>query len=92
MGSLSCPWNSHQRQPMDQPGLDNRHRDKNGRIARKHGNTRIGTLRKHYGAHFARGCSDEELLVDVLHKLDEPSLSHLIRDEEAGKLEKVCQG
>ena len=29
-----------------------RHRDKNGEISRKHGNTLVGTLRKHYGAHF----------------------------------------
>lgn len=77
---------------MEPPGLDNRHRDKNGRIATKHGNTRISTLRKYYGANFARGCSDDDTLINVLHKLDEPSLSHLIRDEEAGKLEKVCQG
>jgi hypothetical protein len=32
----------------NQPGLDNRHRDKNGEIARKHGNTLISTLRKTY--------------------------------------------
>ena len=42
---------------MDQPGLDNRHRDKKGR-AKKHGNTRIGPLRKYYGAHFATGKLD----------------------------------
>jgi hypothetical protein len=29
---------------MQQPGLDNRHRDKNGEISRKHGNTLIRTL------------------------------------------------
>jgi hypothetical protein len=29
---------------MDQPGLDGRHRDKDGRIAKKHGNTLISTL------------------------------------------------
>jgi hypothetical protein len=27
---------------MQQPGLDQRHRDKDGTIARKHGNTLIG--------------------------------------------------
>jgi hypothetical protein len=27
-----------------------RHRDKDGEISRKHGNTLIGTLRKHYGS------------------------------------------
>jgi hypothetical protein len=29
-------------------GLDGRHRDKNGRIERKHGNTKIGTLKPEY--------------------------------------------
>jgi hypothetical protein len=32
--------------------LDGRHRDKTGRIDRKHGNTLVGTLRKTYGDHF----------------------------------------
>ena len=36
-------------------GLDGRHRDKSGRIEKKHGNTRIGTLRKEYGPSFADG-------------------------------------
>ena len=63
-----------------QPGLDGRHRDKNGRISKKHGNTLISTLRQTYGAGFAPGRSDDERLADVLHDLDEPSLSHLIHD------------
>jgi len=29
---------------MKQPGLDDRHRDKNGEISQKHGNTRNGNL------------------------------------------------
>jgi hypothetical protein len=37
---------------MQQPGLDQRHRDKDGTIARKHGNTLIRTLRETYGASF----------------------------------------
>jgi hypothetical protein len=40
---------------------------------------------------FARGCGDDEKLGDVLRKLDEPSLAHLIRDHEGGRLKKVCQ-
>jgi len=61
----------------------------NSRTARckKHGNTLIGTLRKTYGPHFAKGCADDEKLSDVLHKLDEPSLSALVEDHEAGTLE-----
>jgi hypothetical protein len=38
---------------MKQPGLDQRHRDKNGEIDRKHGNTLISTLRETYGPSFA---------------------------------------
>jgi hypothetical protein len=65
---------------MKQPGLDKRHRDKSGEISRKRGNTLIGTLRKKYGAMFAKGCLNEQKLRDVLHKLDEHSLSELVRD------------
>jgi hypothetical protein len=69
-----------------------RHRDKNGEISRKHGNTQIHTLRKTYGPGFAPGFADNAKLRDVLQKLDESSLSHLIRDHEAGKLEQICAG
>ena len=65
---------------MEQPGLGNRHRDKNGQIARKHGNTLISTLRQTYGQHFAPDFPADAKLVDVLHQLDEPSLTHLIHD------------
>jgi hypothetical protein len=34
---------------MEQPGLDGRHRNRNGQIARKHSNTLISTLRATYG-------------------------------------------
>lgn len=68
---------------MKQPGLDHRHRDKNGEIARKHGNTLISSLRKIYGKNFAPGVADDETLKDVLHELDEPSLSKLAGDLKA---------
>ncbi len=61
-------------------GLDGRHRDKDGEISKKHGNTLISTLRQTYGAGFAPGRSGDEKLKDVLHDLDEPSLTHLVRD------------
>ena len=35
-----------------QPGLDGRHRDADGRISEKHGNTRVDTLRDRYGDGF----------------------------------------
>jgi hypothetical protein len=76
---------------MDQPGLHGRHRDKNGELSKKHGNTLVRTLRKVYGQHFAEACSPDEKLSEVLHKLDESSLSQLVHDHEHGKLyEKVA--
>ena len=70
--------------------IDARHRDKDGEISRKHGNALIRTLRKTYCAGFAKGCNDEEKLSDVLHKLDEQSLTHLVHDHENGNLEAIC--
>jgi hypothetical protein len=66
---------------MQQPGLDNRHRDKNGEISRKHGNTLIRTLRETYGPGFAPGCDPNAKLSDCLHQLDEQSLSQLVHDQ-----------
>jgi len=68
-----------------------RHRDKNGEIGRKHGNTLIRTLRKTYGPGFASGCADDAKLSDVLSKLDDITLRHLIRDHEGGYLEQICR-
>jgi hypothetical protein len=65
---------------MKQPGLDKRHRDKNGEISKKHGNTLISTLRKTYGANFASGFDGSQKLSDVLHAVDEPSLRKLVDD------------
>ena len=65
---------------MEQPGLDNRHRDKNGQIARKHGHALIATLRHTYGANFASDFPANAKLIDVLHQLDEPSLTKLVQD------------
>jgi hypothetical protein len=68
-----------------------RHRDKNGEIGKKHGNTLIRTLRMTYGTSFAKGCSDTEMLSDALVKLDKASLSQLIEDHQAGRLEQICR-
>jgi hypothetical protein len=62
---------------MDQPGLDHRHRDKDGRISKKHGNTEIGTLRHTYGANWAPRMPANKKLSEVLQEIDEPSLSKL---------------
>ena len=76
---------------MKQPRLHHRHRDKNGEISKKHGNALIGTLRKTYGPVFASGFSDRDKLSDVLHKLDEPSLSKLVQDHDAGRLHEIAR-
>lgn len=66
--------------------LDNRHRNKDGEISAKHGNTLIRTLRKVYGQSFAAGYPDTEMLRDVLLQLNETSLGQLRRDHETGHL------
>jgi hypothetical protein len=71
---------------MSKPTLDNRHRNKDGEISAKHGNTLIRTLRKVYGQTFAAGYPDTEKLREVLLKLNETSLSQLRRDHETGHL------
>jgi hypothetical protein len=72
---------------MSKPGLDHRHRNKDGEISGKHGNTLIRTLRKIYGQSFAAGYPDTDKLSEVLLKLNETSLSQLRRDHETGHLE-----
>ena len=68
-----------------------RYREESGKISRKYGNTLIRTLRKTYGLGFAPGCADHAKLSDVLAKLDESSLSQLIRDHDAGFLRQICR-
>ncbi|WP_174291175.1 hypothetical protein [Sphingomonas bacterium] len=72
---------------MQQPGLHGRHRDRNGEISRKHGNTLVSTLRKICGPSFAPGAQSGEKLSDVLVDMDEQSLTKLIHDHERGDLE-----
>jgi hypothetical protein len=77
---------------MKEPGLDGRHRDKDGEISKKHGNTLLSTLRKIYGKSFAAGFPDTAKLSEVLHQMNETSLSQLRRDHDTGHLEhKVSQ-
>jgi hypothetical protein len=71
--------------------LDGRHRDKNGGISRKHGNTLIGTLRKIYSPSFVHGQSEEAKLSDVLAKLSEHSLSQLVHVEGSGGWKTKCE-
>jgi hypothetical protein len=73
---------------MEQPDLHNRHRDHNGEIAKWHGHTLIGTLRKLYGQCFAPDASDQDKLSHVLHKLDDRSLNELVHDHQGGYLDQ----
>ena len=72
---------------MSKASLDKRHRNKDGEISGKHGNTLIRALRKVYGQSFAAGYPETEKLSEVLLKLNETSLSQLRRDHETGHLE-----
>jgi hypothetical protein len=69
------------------PSLGGRHRNKDGEISHKHGNTLIGTLRKAYGQSFAAGYPEAEKLSEVLLQLNDTSLSQLYRDHTTGHLE-----
>ena len=72
--------------------IDDRHRDRDGEISRKHGNTLVSTLRRIYGPSFAAGEADSAKLSDVLAKLHETSLTQLVNDHESDGLnEKVRQ-
>jgi len=62
-----------------QPGLDGRHRDVDGRISQKHGNTLVGTLRETYGDDFAQGIRSDAKLSTVLERTGAASLSELLK-------------
>ena len=59
--------------------LDGRHRDKSGRVERKHGNTKIGSLRKEYGEHFAVGRRKDMMLKTLLKETQSASLHDYLR-------------
>ena len=62
-----------------QPGLDGRHRDADGRISVKHGNTGVGTLRETYGNSFAAGTRSDAHLRTVLDRSGAKSLTGYIK-------------
>ncbi len=62
-----------------QPGLDGRHRDADGTISRKHGNTRVDTLRETYGDDFAAGHRGDMHLSTLLEREGVDSLSELLK-------------
>jgi hypothetical protein len=64
---------------MREPGLDGRHRDRDGKISEKHGNTRVDTLRETYGKKFAEGIRGDAKLSTVLQREGVSSLSQLLK-------------
>lgn len=65
-------------------GLDGRHRDKNGRIEEKRGDTLVRTLRQEYGQDFLRDWRSDARLSTVRKETD-MSLTELVRQHERGK-------
>jgi hypothetical protein len=62
-----------------QPGLDGRHRDSNGEIRHKNGNTRVYTLRETYGENFAKGYRGDMKLETLLERTSSPSLRSYLK-------------
>ena len=60
-------------------GLDGRHRDKGGRIEKKHGNTRVASLRREYGEGFAKGHRKDMMLKTLLKETGSTSLHEYLR-------------
>ena len=65
-----------------QPGLDHRHRNVNGRIERKHGNTRVDTLRLKYGSGVPQDVRGDMKLSTLLRKTGSRSLSQLLNGND----------
>jgi hypothetical protein len=63
---------------MKQPGLDGRHRQKDGEISHKRRDTLVRTLRDEYGEGFAKGYRADAQLGTVLDKEGAASLRKLL--------------
>lgn len=64
---------------VKQPGLDGRHRDADGQIRHKNGNTRVDTLREVYGDGFAKGYRGDLKLENLLDREHAASLSDYLK-------------
>jgi hypothetical protein len=62
-----------------QPGLDGRHRDSDGEIRRKNGNTRVDSLRETYGDTFAKDYRGDMKLETLLERTGADSLSDYLK-------------
>ena len=70
---------------MKEPGLDGRHRDNDGKIHRKEGNTLVRTLRKTYGEDFLSDWRADAKLETVLEKTGADSLTELVKKHRSQK-------
>lgn len=64
---------------MKEPGLDDRHRNEDGQIDRKHGNTKIDSLRETYGGNFGGNHRGDMELENLLKQENVDSLSQLLK-------------
>lgn len=64
---------------MNEPGLDGRYRNEDGRIREKNSDTRIDTLRGIYGEDFAPGMRGDAHLGTLLEQTGCGSLSEYLR-------------
>jgi len=64
--------------------LDGRHRDADGRISEKHGNTKVATLRATYGDDFLSDWRSDAHLGTVREETGK-SLSQLLRNRNTSK-------
>jgi hypothetical protein len=62
-----------------QPGLDGRHRDADGEIRHKNGNTRVDTLREIYGDNFAKDYRGDMKLETLLERTSSNSLRDYLK-------------
>jgi len=62
-----------------QPGLDQRHRDVDGEIHQKRGDTLVRTMRKIYGDNFLLEFRSDATLGTVLDRTGAESLSELVK-------------
>ncbi len=65
-------------------GLDGRHRDRDGRIVEKRGDTLVRTLRREYGDDFLRDWRGNARLSTVRKETD-MSLTELVRQRRRGR-------
>jgi hypothetical protein len=65
-------------------GLDGRHRDADGRISEKHGNTEVGTLRETYGPTFLLDWRSDAHL-ETVREATGKSLSELVNQHRSQK-------